>query len=38
MSLSYSLDEGSEVKMLGGLHAIGTSLHESQRIDNQVGT
>lgn len=28
--------EGSEVKKLGGLHVIGTSLHESRRIDNQV--
>lgn len=29
-------NEGSEVKRLGGLHVIGTSLHESRRIDNQV--
>lgn len=29
-------NEGSEVKHLGGLHVIGTSLHESRRIDNQV--
>lgn len=29
-------DKGNEVKMLGGLHVIGTSLHESRRIDNQV--
>lgn len=28
--------EGSEVKKLGGLHVIGTSLHESRRIDNQL--
>lgn len=28
--------EGWEVKKLGGLHVIGTSLHESRRIDNQV--
>ena len=28
--------EGAEVKELGGLHVIGTSLHESRRIDNQV--
>ena len=28
--------EGDEVKRLGGLHVIGTSLHESRRIDNQV--
>lgn len=28
--------EGSEVKRLGGLHVIGTSLHESRRIDNQL--
>lgn len=28
--------EGDDVKMLGGLHVIGTSLHESRRIDNQV--
>ncbi|MQL82076.1 hypothetical protein Taro_014519 [Colocasia esculenta] len=26
---------GTEVKRLGGLHVIGTSLHESRRIDNQ---
>ncbi|WVZ53734.1 hypothetical protein U9M48_004638 [Paspalum notatum var. saurae] len=30
------LAEGAEVKMLGGLHVIGTSLHESRRIDNQL--
>ncbi|KAG0452021.1 hypothetical protein HPP92_025904 [Vanilla planifolia] len=29
-------NEGNEVKELGGLHVIGTSLHESRRIDNQV--
>uniref|UniRef100_A0A2P2LAA5 chloroplast protein-transporting ATPase n=1 Tax=Rhizophora mucronata TaxID=61149 RepID=A0A2P2LAA5_RHIMU len=29
-------NEGSEVKKLGGLHVIGTSLHESRRIDNQL--
>lgn len=29
-------NEGWEVKKLGGLHVIGTSLHESRRIDNQV--
>ncbi|OAY65501.1 Protein translocase subunit SECA2, chloroplastic [Ananas comosus] len=28
--------EGAEVKRLGGLHVIGTSLHESRRIDNQL--
>ncbi|GLJ48217.1 hypothetical protein SUGI_1018150 [Cryptomeria japonica] len=28
--------EGLEVKRLGGLHVIGTSLHESRRIDNQL--
>lgn len=28
--------EGAEVKTLGGLHVVGTSLHESRRIDNQV--
>uniref|UniRef100_A0A0D9XQ05 chloroplast protein-transporting ATPase n=1 Tax=Leersia perrieri TaxID=77586 RepID=A0A0D9XQ05_9ORYZ len=28
--------EGAEVKALGGLHVIGTSLHESRRIDNQL--
>ncbi|KAL6868239.1 hypothetical protein ACP4OV_015084 [Aristida adscensionis] len=28
--------EGAEVKTLGGLHVIGTSLHESRRIDNQL--
>lgn len=32
----HCLKEGSEVKKLGGLHVIGTSLHESRRIDNQV--
>jgi hypothetical protein len=32
----HCLNEGSEVKKLGGLHVIGTSLHESRRIDNQV--
>jgi len=34
----HCLNEGAEVKRLGGLHVIGTSLHESRRIDNQVGT
>lgn len=29
-------NEGYEVKRLGGLHVIGTSLHESRRIDNQL--
>ncbi len=29
-------NEGAEVKCLGGLHVIGTALHESRRIDNQV--
>lgn len=33
----HCLKEGAEVKSLGGLHVIGTSLHESRRIDNQVG-
>lgn len=33
---AHCLLEGSEVKRLGGLHVIGTSLHESRRIDNQV--
>lgn len=33
---AHCLSEGSEVKRLGGLHVIGTSLHESRRIDNQV--
>lgn len=33
---AHCLKEGSEVKRLGGLHVIGTSLHESRRIDNQV--
>ncbi|KAI0496253.1 hypothetical protein KFK09_022567 [Dendrobium nobile] len=28
--------KGNEVKKLGGLHVIGTSLHESRRIDNQL--
>lgn len=32
----HCLNEGNEVKRLGGLHVIGTSLHESRRIDNQV--
>ncbi|XP_057974090.1 protein translocase subunit SECA2, chloroplastic isoform X1 [Malania oleifera] len=32
----HCLNEGSEVKSLGGLHVIGTSLHESRRIDNQL--
>lgn len=33
---THSYNEGLEVKRLGGLHVIGTSLHESRRIDNQV--
>ncbi|XP_074562158.1 protein translocase subunit SECA2, chloroplastic [Curcuma longa] len=33
---AHCLNEGLEVKMLGGLHVIGTSLHESRRIDNQL--
>ncbi|KAL5843967.1 hypothetical protein ACOSQ3_009982 [Xanthoceras sorbifolium] len=32
----HCFNEGSEVKRLGGLHVIGTSLHESRRIDNQL--
>ncbi|XP_024020713.1 protein translocase subunit SECA2, chloroplastic [Morus notabilis] len=32
----HCFEEGSEVKKLGGLHVIGTSLHESRRIDNQL--
>jgi len=32
----HCLNEGVEVKKLGGLHVIGTSLHDSRRIDNQV--
>lgn len=28
--------EGAEVKRLGGLHVIGTALHDSRRVDNQV--
>lgn len=32
----HCLNEGAEVKRLGGLHVIGTSLHESRRIDNQL--
>ncbi|XP_068339736.1 protein translocase subunit SECA2, chloroplastic isoform X1 [Pyrus communis] len=32
----HCFKEGSEVKNLGGLHVIGTSLHESRRIDNQL--
>ncbi|OVA05612.1 Protein translocase subunit SecA [Macleaya cordata] len=35
-SEEHSFTEGSEVKRLGGLHVIGTSLHESRRIDNQL--
>ncbi|XP_016569707.1 protein translocase subunit SECA2, chloroplastic isoform X2 [Capsicum annuum] len=34
--VSHCLNEGLEVKSLGGLHVIGTSLHESRRIDNQL--
>lgn len=33
---AHCFSEGTEVKKLGGLHVIGTSLHESRRIDNQV--
>ncbi|XP_042436627.1 protein translocase subunit SECA2, chloroplastic-like isoform X2 [Zingiber officinale] len=33
---AHCFNEGLEVKMLGGLHVIGTSLHESRRIDNQL--
>ncbi|OMP05112.1 Protein translocase subunit SecA [Corchorus olitorius] len=33
---AHGTKEGSEVKRLGGLHVIGTSLHESRRIDNQL--
>ncbi|KAI3785340.1 hypothetical protein L1987_44456 [Smallanthus sonchifolius] len=33
---AYCFNEGMEVKRLGGLHVIGTSLHESRRIDNQL--
>lgn len=32
----HCANEGAEVKRLGGLHVIGTSLHESRRIDNQL--
>lgn len=32
----HCFNEGAEVKRLGGLHVIGTSLHESRRIDNQA--
>lgn len=32
----HCFNEGNEVKKLGGLHVIGTSLHESRRIDNQA--
>ncbi|XP_057541828.1 protein translocase subunit SECA2, chloroplastic [Amaranthus tricolor] len=32
----HCLNEGTKVKRLGGLHVIGTSLHESRRIDNQL--
>ncbi|CAL5350852.1 unnamed protein product [Camellia sinensis] len=34
----HCFSEGLEVKRLGGLHVIGTSLHESRRIDNQRST
>lgn len=34
----HCYNEGLEVKNLGGLHVIGTSLHESRRIDNQVSS
>ncbi|KAG9145197.1 hypothetical protein Leryth_008987 [Lithospermum erythrorhizon] len=33
---AHCFNEGVEVKRLGGLHVIGTSLHESRRIDNQL--
>lgn len=33
---SHCFSEGTEVKGLGGLHVIGTSLYESRRIDNQL--
>ncbi|KAH7421179.1 hypothetical protein KP509_13G044200 [Ceratopteris richardii] len=33
---THCQEEGNEVKELGGLHVIGTSLHESRRIDNQL--
>ena len=33
---AHCYNEGADVKRLGGLHVIGTSLHESRRIDNQV--
>ncbi|KAI7739036.1 hypothetical protein M8C21_021905, partial [Ambrosia artemisiifolia] len=33
---AHCYNEGLEVKRLGGLHVIGTSLHESRRIDNQL--
>ncbi|GKU98466.1 hypothetical protein SLEP1_g11471 [Rubroshorea leprosula] len=33
---AHCANEGTEVKRLGGLHVIGTSLHESRRIDNQL--
>ncbi|KAL2611692.1 hypothetical protein R1flu_023384 [Riccia fluitans] len=32
----YCQEEGAEVKRLGGLHVIGTALHESRRVDNQL--
>ncbi|KAL5714459.1 Protein translocase subunit SA2 [Ranunculus cassubicifolius] len=35
--LAHCSYEGTEVKRLGGLHVIGTSLYESRRIDNQRG-
>lgn len=33
---AHCRNEGAEVKRLGGLHVIGTALHESRRIDNQL--
>lgn len=33
---AHCQEEGPEVKRLGGLHVIGTALHESRRVDNQV--
>jgi preprotein translocase subunit SecA len=34
--LVHCKEEGKRVRALGGLHVIGTQLHESQRVDNQV--
>ncbi|KAJ3671636.1 hypothetical protein LUZ60_007715 [Juncus effusus] len=33
---AHCTSDGTEVRKLGGLHVVGTSLHESRRIDNQL--